>query len=268
VARTRQIKPEFWTDDDIVTLEPCAKLLFIGMWGLADREGRLEDKPLSILMRILPRDQVDPDLLLGELAARNLIVRYVADGTRVIAIRSFKKHQHVHPEEAKSRLPPPPASDAEKANDSDGPVDRGGSNEIQLNLSESLPASDFRLPASDLRLVGGAKRSEPFPPAGPPVLVFPASGKPDSWALTEEWLSEARIAFPAFDVLADLRVALAKVKTGATRKPTARGMSRFLMGWLGRTNDRGNYQTNKQVPASAQYSKIAALPPGSMRQRP
>lgn len=165
MARTRQIKPEFWTDDDTVTLEPCAKLLFIGMWGLADKEGRLEDKPLSILMRILPREQVNPDLILGELAARGLIVRYVAAGLRVIQIRSFKKHQHIHPDEAKSKLPAP---QEEKPNDYNGPRDSVGSNEIQLNPSESKPTSDLRLTTSDLPSA---------PPARDPTIPAGATGE-------------------------------------------------------------------------------------------
>lgn len=152
MARTRQLKPEFWTDDDVVTLGMGAKLLFIGMWGLADREGRLEDKPLSILARILPNErELDPRLLLGELAARRLIRRYTAeiDGRLValIQIRSFKRHQHIHPDEAKSKLPPPPE---ENTNDSSEPRDSLASPEKPGNPSESLPTSDFRLPASDL----------------------------------------------------------------------------------------------------------------------
>lgn len=86
------------------------------------------------------------------------------------------------------------------------------------------------------------------PPTPPPVLVFPTAGKPETWALTEPWLSEARTAFPRFDVLADLRVALAKLNTGATGKKTARGMPKFLMAWLGRTNDRLGTTSKPPVP--------------------
>ena len=41
MARIRTIKPEFFTSDDICALSPRARLLYIGLWCEADREGRL-----------------------------------------------------------------------------------------------------------------------------------------------------------------------------------------------------------------------------------
>lgn len=107
MARIRQIKPQFFTDEDIVTLGPLARLFFIGLWTVADREGRLEDKPLTLKLQILPFDEVDPAVLLAELAARSLIYRYQVDGKRYISIPGFTKHQHCHKDEAASKLPGP-----------------------------------------------------------------------------------------------------------------------------------------------------------------
>ena len=39
MARIRTIKPEFWTDEKVVTLPFEARLLFIGMWNFCDDEG-------------------------------------------------------------------------------------------------------------------------------------------------------------------------------------------------------------------------------------
>ena len=41
MARIRTIKPEFFTSDDICALSPLARLLYVGLWCEADREGRL-----------------------------------------------------------------------------------------------------------------------------------------------------------------------------------------------------------------------------------
>ena len=41
MARIRTIKPEFFTSDDICALSPRARLLYVGLWCEADREGRL-----------------------------------------------------------------------------------------------------------------------------------------------------------------------------------------------------------------------------------
>lgn len=84
--------------------------------------------------------------------------------------------------------------------------------------------------------------------AEPPVLVFPCSGKVASWSLTQSQVSEWSTLFPGIDVLDQCRRALAWVK--ANRPKTAKGMPRFLVGWIGRTNDRGGGTPNARPSAS------------------
>lgn len=90
---------------------------------------------------------------------------------------------------------------------------------------------------------------EPAGPVEPPVLEFPCNGTPASWPLTNAFLAECQGAFPALDVIAEFRIAHAKIRTGAVSRKTARGMPRFLMSWLGRTNDRGPPQNRGHTPA-------------------
>jgi len=92
MPKIRGIKPEFWTDEDIVDLSLPARLLFIGLWNLACDNGHVTDKPKQIKMRILPADDVDVDLLLDELADNGRIDRKA--GT--VTIRNFAKHQKPH----------------------------------------------------------------------------------------------------------------------------------------------------------------------------
>src|SRR5579872_5132591 len=82
-----------------------ARLLFQGLWCLADREGRLEDRPTQIKLLIFPNDRVKVDELLNELASQHLIVRYEAGGHRCIWIPRFRENQNPHPHEAESALP-------------------------------------------------------------------------------------------------------------------------------------------------------------------
>lgn len=88
-----------------------------------------------------------------------------------------------------------------------------------------------------------ATSSGPHPAAAPPpsptVLTFPTDGNPKSWDLTEAVVAELAAAYPSLDVLAEARKALAWVQADASRKKTARGMRRFLTGWLGRAQDSG-----------------------------
>jgi len=54
MARIRTIKPEFFTSEDIVSLTPHARLLYIAMWCEADKEGRMTWRPKTLKMRYFP----------------------------------------------------------------------------------------------------------------------------------------------------------------------------------------------------------------------
>lgn len=118
MARGRFIKPEFWMDEDLARLSKEARLLFIGLWQLADRAGRFEDRPKRIKAEIFPYDDVDADALLTELATQKVhgngafIQRYEVSGKRYIQIANFTKHQKCHPNEPVSKIPGPSIADA------------------------------------------------------------------------------------------------------------------------------------------------------------
>lgn len=107
MARSRNIKPSFFTNDELAEIPAIGRLLFIGLWTLADREGRLEDRPKRIKAQLFAYDEVDCDAMLGELERAGFIQRYVAQGVRCIHIVNFLKHQMPHHKEAASELPPP-----------------------------------------------------------------------------------------------------------------------------------------------------------------
>ncbi len=56
MPRIRQIKPEFYLDDELARCSRDARLLFPGLWMLADRAGRLENRPAKIKAQIFPYD--------------------------------------------------------------------------------------------------------------------------------------------------------------------------------------------------------------------
>lgn len=107
MARARNIKPRFFRDDELVEASPWARLLFIGLWTLADRRGVAEDRPKWIKMELFPGDDVDVDALLSELEGVGKIQRYEAGGKRGIWIPGFVKHQNPHHREADNDLPLP-----------------------------------------------------------------------------------------------------------------------------------------------------------------
>ena len=110
------MKPGFWDNEDLLDMPSSHRLLFAGLWALADRDGRLEDRPRKIRNKLGIIDLDDPDAALNVLATTGepepFITRYEAadeDGkpVKVIQINNFLKHQHIHPREAPGSFPPP-----------------------------------------------------------------------------------------------------------------------------------------------------------------
>lgn len=109
MARARNIKPGFFKNEFLAEIPPLGRILFAGLWTLADRDGRLEDRPKRIKSEILPYDNCDVDKLLDQLAksSEQFIIRYSADGKGYIAIPKFSEHQHPHMREGASKIPAP-----------------------------------------------------------------------------------------------------------------------------------------------------------------
>ncbi|QCT21794.1 hypothetical protein FEM41_20110 [Jejubacter calystegiae] len=107
MARSRNIKPGFFTNDELAECSPYARLLFAGLWTIADKEGRLDDRPKKVKALVLPFDNVDCDELLQQLYQRKFINRYQVNGDGFIQISNWKKHQNPHCKEAASEIPEP-----------------------------------------------------------------------------------------------------------------------------------------------------------------
>lgn len=105
--RSRNIKPGFFQNEDLVELPPETRLLFIGLWLMADRDGRLEDRPRKIKMQVFPADSWDVDQMLDGLSGKGLILRYEVDSKRYISIPAWHKHQNPHVKERDSTIPAP-----------------------------------------------------------------------------------------------------------------------------------------------------------------
>ena len=103
--RARNLKPGFFVNEQLAECCFAARLLFEGLWCLADRAGRLCDKPRRIKAQVFPYDDVDVDALLNELSRNGLIVRYEVDDERYIEIPKFLVHQRPHQNESPSCIP-------------------------------------------------------------------------------------------------------------------------------------------------------------------
>jgi hypothetical protein len=108
LMRARNIKPGFFQNEELAVLLPITRLLFAGLWCLADREGRLEDRARRIRAEVFPYehgDSLDIHRELTALEQAGFVRRHTVRGLRLIDIPNFKKHQSPHHTERASRLP-------------------------------------------------------------------------------------------------------------------------------------------------------------------
>jgi hypothetical protein len=98
VARIRTIKPDFWTDGNMVKLSPFARLLYIGMWNFTMCDhGHLADDAMKLKLQVLPMDNVDIEALLDEIMASGRVLRMEADGRSYLLVKRFEDHQKIDP---------------------------------------------------------------------------------------------------------------------------------------------------------------------------
>jgi hypothetical protein len=130
--RIRSIKPEFFEDEELSALPPFARLLFIGTWLMADKNGVLENRPRLIQAKVFPYDSSgssDVSRLIPQLIQGGFLVPFEADGKPWLWIPTFKRHQRITGTEStnESRNPLPPAEIPERK--------QSGNNEEALGMN-------------------------------------------------------------------------------------------------------------------------------------
>ena len=91
MPKGRHLKPDFFTDKNIVSVSPLARLLYQGLWCYAADCGHLDDEPIEFKLRILPADNCDIEELLAELVNKGRIVRE----NGVIFLPKLREHGRV-----------------------------------------------------------------------------------------------------------------------------------------------------------------------------
>lgn len=113
--RARNIKPSFFTNEILGTMEPIIVLLFEGLWCIADKTGVLEDRPVRIKGELFPyRDNLDINGYLTVLERSGFITRYKVAGSAYIKVLNFEKHQSPHHTEKSKNFPQPCDSDEDQ----------------------------------------------------------------------------------------------------------------------------------------------------------
>lgn len=109
MARSRNIKPDLFKNELLGDADPLLTILFTGLWCLADKEGKLLDRPKRIKAEIFPyRDLTDFNGYLTVLQQLGFIDRYSVGEVAIIKVLEFNKHQSPHKTEKASELPDKP----------------------------------------------------------------------------------------------------------------------------------------------------------------
>lgn len=157
MARARNIKPGFFTNDALAELPALTRLFFVGMWTLVDRDGRVEDRPKKLRAECMPYDELDAEAAIQSLADKGFLMRYEADGIKCLQVVNWAKHQNPHVKEVVSFLPAPVEHGASTVQ---APCNTGSSTEV----AGLIPDSGFPIPDSiALQAKQPRKRDLPCP---------------------------------------------------------------------------------------------------------
>jgi hypothetical protein len=154
MARIRSVKPEFWQDEDLADVTRDARLLYIGLWNLADEHGRLRGDPRYVKGQLFPYDDdlspSDIGDLIKELEVAGKVLRYTAQ-TRAdksargayMFLPNLGKHQRLEAEKVPSKLPEPPdPATSSQVNDHPGPSAQIGADKSARDADQSEPGAD------------------------------------------------------------------------------------------------------------------------------
>ena len=104
--RARNLKPSLFKNELLATSDPLYTWVFQGLWCIADREGRLEDRPRRIHLEVnAGRAYEGTEQALLWLADNGFITRYSIGEGKYIQVLNFKKHQNPHVREPASTIP-------------------------------------------------------------------------------------------------------------------------------------------------------------------
>lgn len=167
MGRIRTVKPELFLDEALGALSGDHVLLFIGLFTVADREGRLPWRPARLKATLFPYREVDVAALGADLDAADKVQLYEVDGESYLWIPGFTRHQRPHPKEPASTLPVAPSREKKRravegpASFPSGPVGREGKGREGDQEGDPLAAGAAGLVEPSAEAVG--ERRQPAP---------------------------------------------------------------------------------------------------------
>lgn len=184
MARIRTIKPEFWSDEKLAVLSAIDRLVFLGLIGMADDNGRILDNEKTIDAFIFPYTPETSRDTLARLSRLSRVRRGTAAcGKKIIEIINWEKHQRVDKPQVKGLLP-------EIVEYTDDTLENVGETAIRGSLATlSRQSPESLATPSGLDLVPSTKDLVPSTEDQGPSLSASESGPPAYSPEFEEWWS-------------------------------------------------------------------------------
>lgn len=99
MARKRMIDPNIWQSEDFSKLSTLGKLVFIGLFSLADDEGRGRCNPVFLKSTLFPYEEgirsADIDKTLSEISSNMSVIFYSCDGSNYYSLLSWNTFQKI-----------------------------------------------------------------------------------------------------------------------------------------------------------------------------
>ncbi len=99
MARSRKIKPEFWSSETLARVSRHSRLTFIGLWNHCDDYGVILSSTRFIIGVLYPFDQsvLESDIIkeIEELINAGLLIRAEYKSKKYLIVRGWKEHQKV-----------------------------------------------------------------------------------------------------------------------------------------------------------------------------
>lgn len=154
MTRKRMIDPGIWQSEQVGTLPPEGRLLFIGMFSNADDEGRLKASPAYLKAIIFPYDEnltlKRVEELKQQIASHGLVVLYRSAAQEYLWLPTWDRYQKIKTP-SPSQLPPPPAG---------SPIPLTPSTRSEEEPPAQRPTTGMETPPSDVQDDGRLLRQD------------------------------------------------------------------------------------------------------------
>jgi hypothetical protein len=276
MARSRILKPEFWSDEKLATVPREARLTFAGLWTCSDDYGVTKGHPAWLKAQIFPYDVELPltefRKWLADLERIGVIVPFTADGESFFYIRNFSDHQRVdRPGKLRNPTCPPDilARHSRVCRESIAASSRECSDETETEVeteTETTTAASRKVSSPPQQHAEQDKNENPpahntgrHQPKPVARVLSPVSKRIDFdyetgrfrhvlSALVAKWQE----AYPAVDVLSELH----RMEAWALANPVNRksNWQRFIVNWLTKSQDRARSGGSGKDPPGSEGS--------------